>query len=123
MRIGLIFTLVVLLSACGAQGACTASFETLSVKIIDDSGAPIVDAVVRTVLSDGNILETDSTFGNPEGDYILADDDALDILKDRETAVSFEVKRGDVERSVPYVIFANRCHVENYEGPKVIMLE
>ena len=105
----------------GDGHACTDSFNTIEVNVVDNAGAPVdgLEAVTRFE-DNGQELRLVQTFGS--GSYAIVDDNQLPRISGNGEAVRFDARgtRGAVAGQ--FLIGSDGCHVEKIDGPDELVL-
>jgi hypothetical protein len=112
---------------CAENVACTEEFATVSVKIFDLSGDPIIFDHHRTIVKETNevIFEKELTSVPPYSQkyHTILTDNEMSHLAISGTFLVFEGLINDVVvLSQEYVIGHDCCHIELIEGPKEIIM-
>lgn len=101
--------------------ACTDSFNSIQVKVVDATGATVdgLEAVTRFE-DNGQELRLVQSFGF--GTYTIVDDSQLPRISGDGEAVRFDARgtRGAVAGQ--FLIGSDGCHVEKIDGPDELVL-
>lgn len=122
MRILLALTALVL-AACDSGTDCTGEFVRITVRVVDDAGAP-AKSLRTTITNTRNLeaigfVERDST-----GTYTVLTDNNLAFVQRSGDVLRFEGISGDSLRAAAeFTIGRQECHVARFEGPDTIVAE
>ncbi len=131
MRIAKVGFPAVLLSiaACSSDGmpgdACTASFATVGVTVVDGSGQPVQEAsVTATLVRTGQVLVPTSLMLPVPGTYILVDDGSTSAIRRSGESVQARISKGTQAMTVDYVFSVpDGCHINKVSGPGTVVLQ
>lgn len=129
-----VFSAVALTTLFGAAGCdgddgtqlviCTEEFRSLSVTVIDGTGAPVEDldiSVVRT--RDGFTFDIGQDLAFNPGEYVIFDDGFKDEVTPAGEAIQVTATKDGVSVTGSYVIATDAlgCHIEKVSGPDTLV--
>lgn len=127
LKLGLTVVLVSL-AACSDEGmpggACTASFATVGVTVVDGAGQPVPDAsVTATLVRTGQVLVPTTLMLTVPGTYTLVDDGSTNVIRRAGESVQAHVSRGTQSVTADYVFSVpDGCHINKVSGPDTVTL-
>jgi len=116
------------IAACGDDsmpgGACTASFATVGVTVVDGAGQPVPDASVTAILvRTGQTLVPTTLMLTPPGTYTLVDDGSTHLIRRSGDAVQASISKDARSVTADYVFaVADGCHISKVTGPDTVSL-
>lgn len=117
------------IAACGDEGmpggACTASFATVGVTVVDGAGQPVPDAsVTATLVRTGQVLVPTTLMLTVPGTYTLVDDGSTRAIRRSGESVQARIARDSQSMTVDYVFSVpDGCHVNKVSGPDTVVLQ
>ena len=106
-------------------GACTASFATVGVTVVDGRGQPVSGAsVTATLVRTGETLVPTTLMLTAPGTYILVDDGSTHLIRRSGDAVQANISKGAQSVTAEYVLaVADGCHINKVSGPDSVTLQ
>ena len=105
-------------------GACTASFATVTLTVVDGQGQPVAEASVtaRLVRTGQTLVPTTLMLMGP-GTYTLVDDGSTHLIRHSGDAVQASISKGSQSVTADYVFaVADGCHISKVAGPDTVTL-
>lgn len=110
-----------LLAGCDSQN-CTDEFRQITVRVVDEDGAPV--KFLRTTLTNTrNLQAIGFSVADSLGQYTILTDNNLAFVQRSGDVLTFEATDDTLFASAEFTIGREECHVALFEGPDTIVAE
>ncbi len=114
--------LVLMLSSCTFETACTEEFRFITLRIEDETNQPVSGVtVIVTLQRTGDILD----MGREQTDssYLIADDSLTEAFSSTGDMLTVVGNKNGKSFQTQFEIRNNGCHIEKISGPNVVVLK
>ncbi|MEO0557799.1 MAG: hypothetical protein AAF170_06405 [Bacteroidota bacterium] len=111
-----------ILAGCDAGDTCTDELRRITVRVVDEEGAPV--KFLRTRLTNTrNLQAIGFSIADSLGEYTLLTDNNLAFVQRSGDLLTFEATDDTVFASAEFTVGREDCHVALFEGPDTIVAE
>jgi len=114
---------------CPDDIACTEEYKAITIQVQDEQGSPVeLDALTILNQTDDNNIEINQAewytgMAQDRGRYVILTDASQKILENRRVIVVVTGKKEEQQiLSSTFVLGADCCHVQHYEGELLITI-
>jgi hypothetical protein len=114
--------IVILLSSCMFETACTAIFSMVTLRVEDETGQSVSGVKVTVTLGGtGEILDMGREL--ERGSYVIADDSLRDNFSKNADVLGVVGNKDGEGFQTQFKIRSGVCNIEKISGPEVVILQ
>jgi hypothetical protein len=122
LLLGFQFLLVIFLTSCSFERACTTEFRFITLRVEDETGQPVNSVKVTVTLGrTGEILDMGREQSN--GTYLIADDSLREKFSSDKDVLAVTGSKDNKGFQAQLELRNNGCHIEKISGPEIVTLK